>query len=195
MSVKTGYHHGDLRRALLDGAVAEVAAHGVGAFSLSALARACNVSTAAPYRHFADRDALFAEVALEGYERLAHRLAGRAAGADAPAEVVLAMGLAYLEFAEAEPGYFAVMFGGVVEKDRFPAVRAAGDAALGAVVAAVGAVGGTPADALSFWALAHGFAILGREGLWRETPGAPPIGEAMRAAGQALLVGIERGGR
>lgn len=192
MIEKTAYHHGDLRRALLDGAVAEVAAHGVGAFSLSALARACNVSTAAPYRHFADREALFAEVAIEGYARLAARLEGRAAGAHGPDGVVLAMGDAYLDFAQAEPGYFAVMFGGVVEKDRFPAVRIAGDATLAALVAAVGQIGGTSGDALSFWALAHGFAILAREGLWRETPGAPPIAEAMRAAGRALLVGIGR---
>lgn len=194
MTARDSYHHGDLRRALLDGAVAEIGARGVAGFSLSALARACEVSSAAPYRHFADREALFAEIAIEGYGRLAERLAARAAAADAEA-ALLGMLRAYLDFAREDGGHFAVMFGGVCDKGRFPALREAGDAALAVLVAAVERVGGTAADAVGFWALAHGFATFAREGVWKDLADAPPIEVAAEAAGRALLAGIRPRGR
>jgi AcrR family transcriptional regulator len=191
MKAKDTYHHGDLRRALLEGAVVEVAERGVAAFSLSALARTLKVSSAAPYRHFADLEALFAAVAVEGYARLGARFSLRlAAGEGGPEAAVVAMGIAYVEFAAEEPGYFAVMFGGVVDKARFPEVRAAGDHVLARLLGTVAELGGTAADALSFWALAHGYAVLVREGLWAETPGAPPPAEAAAAAGRSLIAGI-----
>lgn len=188
MDPKRGYHHGDLRRQLLDGAVAFCAEHGPAAFSLSALARALGVSSAAPYRHFADKDALFAAVAEEGYQRLGELLA--AARREAPVESVVEMGHAYLRFAGSDRGHFAVMFGGGVDKDRFPVVRVAGDAALAALVGEVTRAGGQAADALTVWALAHGFATLEREGLWGETPGAPGLHDAAEAAVRTLLAGM-----
>src|SRR5919107_731159 len=70
------YHHGDLRQALLDAALELLRAEGAAALTLRAVARAAGVSQAAPYRHFADRGALVAAVAEEGFERLGAAMMG-----------------------------------------------------------------------------------------------------------------------
>ncbi len=112
------YHHGDLRNALLQAALKLVARKGVEGFSLREAARAVGVSAAAAYRHFEDKSALLAAIALEGLVRLAGRMEealARAPGAPgtparAAAEMT-AIGWAYVEFAVANPSYFRVMFG------------------------------------------------------------------------------------
>jgi len=187
MGTRSSYHHGDLRRALLDGAVVAIAEHGVAGFSLSALARSCAVSSAAPYRHFADRETLFAEIATDGYGRLRARLAA-VGGAD-PEEVALGMVRAYLAFAREDGARHAVLSGGVCDRARFPGLREAGDAAFATLAAAVERAGGTAADATALWALAQGFANLAREGSWTDLPGAPPLEVAAVAAGRAQLAG------
>lgn len=105
------YHHGDLRRALTEGALALVAEAGPQAFTLRELARRIGVSHAAPYRHFADKRALLTALAIEGgtvlHDRIA--LALERAGDDLRARF-LAAGYAYVRFALDEPSLFAVMF-------------------------------------------------------------------------------------
>lgn len=115
---KAAYHHGDLRRALLDAAQDLVAAKGAEGFSLREAARAVGVSPAAAYRHFEDKAALLGALALEGMARLA--LAMEKAVARAPGEPgtpakaaasFAAIGAAYVDFAVKNPSHFRVMFG------------------------------------------------------------------------------------
>lgn len=110
---KTGYHHGDLRQHLVAATRALVEEKGPDLFSVSEASRAAGVSTAAPYRHFADRTEMLVAVALEGFAEMTQdfeaAVAGRLAGSD---EAITALGLAYVHFAAANPGLFRMMFAG-----------------------------------------------------------------------------------
>lgn len=109
--VRKGYHHGSLKEALIDAAQILIAEKGPEGFSMADACRAAGVSTAAPYRHFADRGALVEAVALQGFEKLADQL--RPARDSHPAgtvESIVAMGQAYVGFAEKEPAQFKLMF-------------------------------------------------------------------------------------
>jgi AcrR family transcriptional regulator len=109
---KTGsYHHGDLRRALLETAVRVVEKEGVAALSLQALSRRAGVSSGAPYHHFASREQLLAEIAAQGFELLVAEMQREAAAAPADARSQLeALGRGYVLFALAHRGHFRVMF-------------------------------------------------------------------------------------
>ncbi len=114
---RAAYHHGDLRRSLLDTALRLIAEHGPEGFSLREAARAVGVSPAAAYRHFADKPALLAALAAEGHGRLAEAMEKAAARVEAPDPRARAMaalgaiGQAYVEFAVRNPSFFRVMFG------------------------------------------------------------------------------------
>lgn len=108
-----GYHHGDLRRALLDAALALVEEDGLAALSLREVAKRAGVTHAAPYHHFADRAAVMAAIAHEGHELLRDRMDGcvAALGDEASADQRLAAcGRGYLRFALEHPAHFRVMF-------------------------------------------------------------------------------------
>ena len=107
MAERSGYHHGDLRRALLEAAAAEIHEVGPSAISLRSIARRAGVSHAAPAHHFGDRAGLLAAVAAEGFRRMNEAMLAAAADTDEP---LLAIGRAYVDFARANPGEFAVMF-------------------------------------------------------------------------------------
>lgn len=100
---RTTYHHGDLRAALIEAARAEVERAGADAVSLKALATALGVSSPAPYRHFVDREALLAAVAVEGF----HDFTAVLAGAEGDLE---AMAQAYVVFGRARRGLYHLMF-------------------------------------------------------------------------------------
>lgn len=107
------YHHGDLRRALLDEAIRTIQHDGVESLTLRAIGVALGVSRTALYRHFADKRALLSVVATEGFRMLRERLVeawgtGGVRGFDA-------MGVAYVQFAMAQPSHYQVMFGGFVD--------------------------------------------------------------------------------
>jgi len=115
---KARYHHGDLRRALLEAALALIVEKGVEGFSLRETAREVGVSPAAAYRHFEDKMALLRALASDGMGRLALAMEegmARARGAPgSPARAaaeLAALGTAYVEFAVAHPAHFRVMFG------------------------------------------------------------------------------------
>ncbi|HET8539146.1 MAG TPA: TetR/AcrR family transcriptional regulator [Anaeromyxobacter sp.] len=115
---RASYHHGDLRNALLQAALKLVARKGVEGFSLREAARAVGVSPAAAYRHFEDRSALLAALAIEGLARLAvemeeaiERAPGTPGSPSRAAAELSAIGTAYVEFAVANPSHFRVMFG------------------------------------------------------------------------------------
>jgi AcrR family transcriptional regulator len=108
---KPRYHHGDLRRALIEASLALISEEGFSALTLREVARRAGVTHAAPYRHFADKEALLAAVAEEGFRAMAAEMRERMAQVSDPVERLLACGTAYVLFAVRNPSNFRVMFG------------------------------------------------------------------------------------
>ena len=104
------YHHGDLRAALIAAATAEIERSGYENLSLRELAASVGVSRAAPYRHFADRRALFAAVAADGFDKLTAIHRNAIAGEKTPQARLAAAGRGYLAFAAKRPQMFRLMF-------------------------------------------------------------------------------------
>ncbi|MCX4507657.1 TetR/AcrR family transcriptional regulator [Streptomyces anulatus] len=152
------YHHGDLRRAILDAALDVIATNGPGSLSLRDLARRAGVSHAAPAHHFKDRTGLLTAVAAEGYALFADALAG--------APDLRERGVAYVRFAATHPAHFQVMFQPDLHRTDDPdllAARARATEALRAGVADLPQAGRGEDDRLAgvaAWSLAHGFATL-----------------------------------
>jgi AcrR family transcriptional regulator len=107
---KPAYHHGDLKSALITAAMAAVEQAGPEAVSLRDLAQSLGVSRAAPYRHFADRDALLAAVAAKGFEALIVVYETALAGPGDGRQRMRRSLVDYLEFARRRPGLHALMF-------------------------------------------------------------------------------------
>ena len=121
------YHHGDLRRALVSSALEILSEHGVAGLSLRAVARRAKVSAMAPYRHFADKEALLAAVAEHGFRQLTIRFSAAATAAPDPRAALDALGVAYVVFACDEPSLFKLMFGPAIEeKPAHPGLNEAG---------------------------------------------------------------------
>ena len=198
---RQGYHHGNLREALVAAARRLIATRGPAGFTLSEAARLAGVSAAAPYRHFSDRDALLAEVAQRGFAEFDRRLsaAWRGAGQDAGA-AFLRMGEAYLAFAREEPGYYAAMFAARPPgRKRAPGSRqtassrqAAGKqtsfAALERAVTQLSAGDLDPRQlAYLVWALSHGIAMLSAAAQLPSSARLRP--EALLRDGRGVLAG------
>lgn len=167
------YHHGNLRPALLAEALRVLAEGEPTSLSLRELARRLDVSHAAPYRHFADKDALLAAIAQQGFELLAGDLEDAAAGhPDEPLRQLADTGWAYVRFALHQPQHFQVMFGvSAVDQAAFPDLHAAGQRAFDVLLRVIergqragSVVPGEPYElAVSAWAQVHGLAMLLRE--------------------------------
>jgi len=167
---RRGYHHGNLREALVAAAVDLISQHGPEGFTVAEAARLAGVSPGAPYRHFRDAEALLAEVALRGFERFAEALSAACAGAQPDAlRAYEALGRAYLGFARREPAYYAAMFETRIAHEAHPALFAASDRAFGVLRDATEALvarlpeGRRPPVlmvALHVWAMSHGIASL-----------------------------------
>ena len=165
-----GYHHGNLREALIQAARELIKEKGPAGFTFADAARSAGVSPAAPYRHFRDREALLADVAREGFTRFEAMLTtGWAAGKPEPITAFHNVGRAYLAFARSEPAYYAAMFESGLPPDLNPELRAASDRAFGVLrAAAEQLVGLLPAGkrppalmmSLHVWSMAHGIASL-----------------------------------
>lgn len=158
------YHHGDLKRALVEAGLSALAEEGgPDKLSLRGLARRVAVSAMAPYRHFEDREALLAALAGEGYRMLGEAM--RQAAEAAPADRMRAIGEAYIRFALAHPPLFRLMFGGAIPFGRrHPELNLAADAAFGVLR---GEMEGRPsryASPLAAWSTVHGLAMLLIEG-------------------------------
>jgi AcrR family transcriptional regulator len=106
----TPYHHGNLRKTLLDSAVALIGEVGPRAFTLREVARRAGVSHNAPYRHFPNKDALLVAVAAEGFDRLAVSMQAAMEPARNPRERLVLCGCGYVEFALLWPQHLLVMF-------------------------------------------------------------------------------------
>lgn len=168
------YHHGDLRRAIVDTTMRMLAEDGGWQFTLREVARRAGVSHAAPYKHFPDKAALLAEIALVGFDglRTALRAAQSQSDGDLAAEFV-ATAEAYLAFGRDNPALYRLMFGGEVasatDLHRDPR-------ALGAFEAVIDLLGRGQASGLfrarpvrgqaaACWAQLHGLTMLTLDGL------------------------------
>jgi AcrR family transcriptional regulator len=167
---RRGYHHGNLREALVEAALMLIAEKGPAGFTIAEAARLAGVSPAAPYRHFRDAEALVAEVALRGFEQFAADLTvAWNDGRPLLARAFEAVGRAYLAFARGQPAYYAAMFEARIDFTVHPGLSAAADRAFGVLREAADRLtaalppGRRPPSlmmALHVWAMAHGIASL-----------------------------------
>ena len=165
-----GYHHGNLKEALVRAALELIREKGPAGFTFAEAARWAGVSPAAPYRHFRDRDELLSSVALQGFERFAAMLATAwNDGRPNTRNAFDSLGKAYLAFARTEPAYYSAMFEAGIPLDTNPELLAASERAFGilrtateALIAEMPPRGRPPAlmVALHIWALSHGIASL-----------------------------------
>ena len=165
-----GYHHGNLKEALIRAALELIAQKGPAGFTFAEAARWAGVSPAAPYRHYRDRDELLSDVAKRGFDQFEQvlRLAWDD-GKPKPSEAFDRLGRAYLHFARTEPAYYSAMFEAGIPPDTNPELREAGDRAFNVLRQACEVVvAGMPVKnrppvlmmALHIWALSHGIASL-----------------------------------
>ena len=182
------YHHGALRSALLDDAAALLNESGQDALSLRALARRAGVSPRAPYRHFADKEALLSALAVDAFAAFGKALAAADAAAE-PGRELEAQGIAYVRFALEAVGRFRLMFG----PRRFVAddeLIAAKQAAFGVLQARVDLLAGpgddSRAQAIGYWSLAHGLAVLFLDGRVRDELDGSDDDIIQRVAGATL---------
>ena len=164
---KRAYHHGDLRTALMQAALALIAEHGVKGLALSDAARLAGVSVAAPYRHFRDKEALLAEIAAEGFTLFRDALAVASQKSQGDKVKVLAeMGVAYVEFARQHRSHFKVMWEGGISRAEYPNVeQPAYQAFLLLQQAAIDLLPKAKPDrqralVSAAWSLVHGYATL-----------------------------------
>src|SRR5579862_6264427 len=166
-----GYHHGNLKEALLQAALDLIAKKGAAGFTFADAARIAGVSPAAPYRHFRDRDELLSSIAQRGFEQFETVLSQ--AWDDGRPETVTAferIGKAYLAFAREEPAFYSAMFESGIALDISAPLHAAAERAFAVIRAAAERLAalappGTPRPpalmmALHIWSMSHGIASL-----------------------------------
>jgi AcrR family transcriptional regulator len=193
------YHHGDLRRALLDEALRMIHQDGVEALTLRTIGLRLGVSRTALYRHFTDKRALLSAVATEGFRLLTVQLLRAWSGGGRGFN---AMGVAYVRFAMANPSHYRVMFGGFVDdgprdEDLMRESTAAFQALVDALVALQkdGAVSkDDPLQLARFiWATVHGISMLIIDGQLPHQPA--QIDDLIQFTVEHIHTGIARRGR
>lgn len=169
-NMKRTYHHGDLKNALIEAALAHIARDGARALSLREVARSAGVSHTASYRHFRSKESLLAAIAEQGFHRLSDmmRVAIQQHSND-PLAMLRASGVAYVEFGVRYPDHLQIMFSGLVGRhDDYPELKNAGQEAYELLASSVrsamqgGLVSG-PSEhivSLASWAQVHGLALL-----------------------------------
>jgi len=198
---RRGYHHGNLKEALVEAALGFIPERGIGGFTLADAAKLVGVSPAALYRHFSGREDLIAEVARRGFALFAERLAGSFLGPGDPVERFTRVGEAYLRFAEQEPGYYAAMFSS--HPDLYGGSGTPMNEAARAFELLVETLRKSFPDgfgsldprfvALEVWALSHGIATLSAAGHLPKGPGVPDKLDLLRAGVLAIVHGARAG--
>ncbi len=165
---KDAYHHGDLRQTLVDATRQLVIERGAENFTLADACRLAGVSTAAPYKHFRDKDEILQEIISQGFDDMSRqRMAAVERFPRGSVEGIVAMGQAYVDFARAEPAVFRLMFGQNPSLKTAELVQSHGRACFAGVIEDVAAfcvVNGLEDDAprlaLELWTFVHGAASL-----------------------------------
>jgi AcrR family transcriptional regulator len=165
-----GYHHGNLKEALVRAALELIAEKGPFGFTFADAARWAGVSPAAPYRHYSDRDELMADVAKRGFELFEQALSKAwDEGKPEPIAAFERVGKAYLAFARKEPAYYSAMFEAGIPVNKNAELRDAGERAFAVLRTAAERIAArAPGEkrppaammALHVWALSHGIASL-----------------------------------
>lgn len=165
-TARKAYHHGELRDSLLEAARAMLEESGPGGLSLRKVGRQLGVTPGAPYRHFEDKDALLAALAIQGFSELRAMMFEHQDGAPNGEERLRQAGIGYIGFAAKNPELFRLMFGWMPSRD-VPELCEAGDAAFADFVGVLeacakeGLLGRTVMDAgLLAWSAVHGAAFL-----------------------------------
>ena len=195
---KGGYHHGDLREALVRATRQLVEDRGAENFTLADACRIAGVSTAAPYKHFRDKDEILQELIAQGFDRMAQSRRDAVAihGAES-LEGMIDMGRSYLAFARSEPAIFRLMFGQNPRLKSAEHVQAHGRACFSGVIedvakfcAANKVQGDAAAIALDLWTFVHGAACLEiDEDYSKVAPGLDVEALVARAAPRLLGIG------
>jgi AcrR family transcriptional regulator len=171
IQAKQGYHHGDLRNALISEGLRMLEQDGHPEFTLRDLARRVGVSAAAPYAHFTDKGALLAAIAAAGFVRLRAAFEDATASGDDPVEQFLRMGSAYVRFGMDHPALYKLMFASEelpARQGEYPELEAAAEAAFASLTDMLGRMqrggflraGDPEADGLGVWAHVHGLTSL-----------------------------------
>ncbi|MFE0627912.1 TetR/AcrR family transcriptional regulator [Streptomyces sp. NPDC058864] len=159
----SGTHHGDLRNALEEAALALVAERGPHGFTLAEACRRAGVSVSAPYKHFADRDALLASLALRGYQEQQRRYRAALTSTADPVDQLAAFAAAYVRFAAEERALFDITFLAGLDKSRHPELTQAGAALHDDLMPVTSRLTGDPEAAFGLLvrvsAVAHGLAL------------------------------------
>ena len=200
--VKTSYHHGNLRAALLEAGERLLRQEGVGQVSLRSVAKAAGVSHTAPYRHFPDKQSLLAALAEIGFTRLRDAMAGAVVKhPDDPRRQLIAAGVAYVRLATEHPELNHLMFGGVLpdEAANENQQKTAQEAFQGLVRIIENGIGAgvfldrPPAQlGATAWSLVHGLAMLASTGKLDKTGVATLKPETLaKRLGEYLIDGIK----
>lgn len=188
------YHHGDLRRALLVAAEAELADNGIEGFTLRGCAKRAGVSHAAPAHHFKDAAGLLTALAAEGFRRFILAMETRRDVETTPRERLIGVGLGYLDFARDNPALFGLMFSSKRPDHGDPALGEIARRSFLVLTEAVRAVSGADPladrsallDAMTAWSVVHGLAELSLAGQLRVALGVDADGSYAAIIGRAL---------
>lgn len=172
-AARPAYHHGDLKAALMQAAATLLNEGGEAAVSLREVARRAGVTPTATYRHFENKEAMLAALAVQGFDAFTNTMQEAAAGSPEP---FTAMGIAYVRFAAAHPSMFRLMFGpAVADRSRSPELVAAIARSTSVFDQGLRSRSDVTADArvaaLRAWSLVHGLATLFLDGM---LPGQDP---------------------
>jgi len=191
------YHHGDLKRVIVDTALDMLREGRQWQFTLREVARRASVSHAAPYKHFPDKGALLAELAMLGFDELRNEIVGAIAK---PLRSVraefMAAAKAYIHFGTANPSLYRLMFSADIDKTGYPMLEAASAKAFAELLGVLergqssGVFKKQPvrSQAAAAWALVHGVTLLAIDGqLLPEKVGAKPTDAAL----SCMLEGLE----
>jgi AcrR family transcriptional regulator len=177
---RSSYHHGDLRRVLIDAALEEIATRGPAHVSLRALARSAGVSHAAPSYHFKDKSGVFTAIAIEGFELLHHSQLRTSQGV-APDQTLLPLAVTYVLFAIEHPSHYEVMWREDLYDPDDPSLVAARarvfDVFYQSVAAGTGELEPEPFQGAvaAAWSMVHGFATLWLSGNLASILGTDPL--------------------
>ena len=191
----SSYHHGDLRRAILDAGEAELTERGLASFSLRRVAARVGVSHTAPSHHFGDTAGMIAALAERGFGRLLACMEARqASAADTPYERLMGSGMGYLDFAFANPALFRLVFGLPKGPSPHSDLHRASEAAFMHLAGAVADLHGSAPlahpcaqeEVLACWTRVHGLAELALSG-YMPLPSDDPNSPEARAERDALF--------
>lgn len=176
---KNSYHHGDLKKALLDASFRILKEEGYKALSLRKAASYAGVSQSAPYRHYEDLESLYADIAEEGFKMLSDRLRNlQRKYKKRPLIQFLEAGVSYVEFASEHPDLFRIMYGNQIESHlKYESLLEREDDSYKVIIeilrsceeAGLIRPGNTDKAAASAWTMAHGVAVLlsGKQAMFR----------------------------